>query len=129
MYERIILLELNNNISSKIRPEQAASRSNHSTTQQLVNLVDTIRTNLNQKKHISSVLLDVEKTFDRVWYEGLLYKMKIMEIPINLTKIIESFLQDITFCLKIKDKHSLFRPIAADVRQGSVLAPTLYFYQ
>lgn len=52
--------------------------------------------------------------------------MKMMEIPISIIKIIESFLQDRTFHLKIEDKLSSPRPVAAGVPQGSVLASTLY---
>lgn len=88
--------------------------------------MDTISLNLNNQKHVASVFLDVEKAFDRVWHKGLLYKMKMMEIPSGIIKIINSFLQDRTFRVKIEDKLSTSRPVAAGVPQGSVLAPTLY---
>lgn len=51
-------------LNDKIRPEQAAFRSEHSTTQQLVKLVDHIGNNMNNRTHTASVFLNIEKAFD-----------------------------------------------------------------
>lgn len=126
IYERIILTNLLSQCSSKIRDEQYAFREGHSSTQQLVNLVDQISVGLNNNKHTATVFLDVEKAFDRVWHEGLLYKLIQMNISTPTIKIIESFLSDRSFCVRIEDKLSLPRGIKAGVPQGSCLSPTLY---
>lgn len=52
--------------------------------------------------------------------------MKMMEILINLIKIIKPFLQDGIFCVKIENKLSSSLPVAVYIFQGWVLAFTLY---
>lgn len=39
-----------------------------------------------------AVFLDISKAYDKVWYEGLLYKLKQNSISGNLLKIIKYFL-------------------------------------
>ncbi|KAL4143248.1 hypothetical protein QTP88_005603 [Uroleucon formosanum] len=126
IYEKIILLRLQKHISDQIRPEQSAFRSEHSTAQQLVKLVERISNNLNNRIQTASVFLDVEKAFDRVWHDGLLYKMSTLKIPQNLIKLTQSFLSNRSFRVRIEDKLSSLRDIQAGVPQGSCLAPTLY---
>ncbi|KAL4143249.1 hypothetical protein QTP88_005604 [Uroleucon formosanum] len=126
IYEKIILLRFQKHISDQIRPEQSAFRSEHSTAQQLVKLVERISNNLNNRIQTASVFLDVEKAFDRVWHDGLLYKMSTLKIPQNLIKLTQSFLSNRSFRVRIEDKLSSLRDIQAGVPQGSCLAPTLY---
>jgi hypothetical protein len=126
IYERIILQNLKNSLSGKIRKEQFAFRHGHSTSLQLTKLTDQISVNFSQKEQTAAVFLDVEKAFDRVWHQGLLYKMKCMDIPLPLIKIIESFLSNRTFVTKIHNSTSSTRNILAGVPQGSCLSPILF---
>lgn len=95
--EKIILFELQKYLSQNIRPEQAAFRQDHSTTQQLINLISTISKNLKNRCHTSSVFIDVDKSFDLVWHDGLLYKISTMNIPTHIVQITKSFLFDRSF--------------------------------
>jgi len=126
IYERSILFHLQNSVSGKIREEQFAFRRNHSTTLQLTKLIDQLSANLNQGIQTAAVFLDVEKAFDCVWHDGLLHKMMKMDIPLQLIKIIESFLSDRTFSVKIESQNSSLRIGRAGVPQGSCLSPTLF---
>jgi hypothetical protein len=116
LLEKVILKELSNQLIDKIRPEQAAFRCEHSTTQQLTKLVDLIGNNLNNRIH--TVFLDVEKAFDRVWHDGLIYKMTLLDIKIPLLQITRSFLLNRSFTVKIDDQLSSPRGILAGVPQG-----------
>jgi hypothetical protein len=126
IFERVILKKLNAAIGPKIRNEQFAFRPQHSTTHQLVGLVDQLASNSNSKLRTAAVFLDVEKAFDRVWHAGLLYKLHILGTHTSLLNIIKSFLTDRSFSVKLNTTLSSSRPVLSGVPQGSCLSPTLY---
>lgn len=70
--------------------------------------------------------MDIEKAFDTIWHDGLIYKIKTFGTPLYLIKLIRSFLTDRTFVLSLNETKSSERRIPAGVPQGSVLSPTLY---
>lgn len=72
------------------------------------------------------IFLDVEKAFDRVWHNGLLYKMIKLGFPLPLIKTVRSFLSERTFSVFIKGQFSEIYEIKYGVPQGAVLSPTLY---
>lgn len=49
---------------------------------------------------MAATFLNVERAFDHVWNESLLYKLLKPEIPLYLFKILESFLMDRTFKIR-----------------------------
>lgn len=71
-----------------LKEEQCGFRPGMSTITQLTRLVDDITTNFNIKKHTGLVSLDVEKAFDTVWHEGLLYCLITYNFPPYLIKLI-----------------------------------------
>ena len=38
--------------------------------------------------------LDISKAFDKVWHEGLIYKLKTYGVEGNLLKVLENYLTD-----------------------------------
>jgi len=88
--------------------------------------MDQISVNLNQGIQTAAIFLDVEKSFDSVWHDGLLHKMLSMNIPLQLIKITESFLSECTFSVKIENQNSSLRKAHACVPQGSCLSPTRF---
>jgi len=85
-----------------LKSEQFACRPQHSTTHQLVGLVDQLAANSNSKLCTATVFLDVEKALDRVWHAGLLYKLHTLGTSTLLLNIINSFLTDRTFSIEAK---------------------------
>ncbi|KAL4100752.1 hypothetical protein QTP88_020784 [Uroleucon formosanum] len=69
---------------------------------------------------------DISKAFDKVWHEGLLFKLKSINTPSYLFNIINSFLLNRQFAVKINDNTSNLMPISAGVPQGSKLGPILF---
>ncbi|KAL4143778.1 hypothetical protein QTP88_006064 [Uroleucon formosanum] len=126
IFERVILAKLNAAIGPKIRNEQFAFRPQHSTTHQLVKLFDQLTTNSNSKLRTAAVFLDVEKAFNRVWHAGLLYKLHALGTPISLLNIINSFLSERNFSVRINSSTSNSRSVQSGISQGSCLSPTLY---
>jgi len=109
-----------------IPDEQFGFRPGHSTTHQITRITTHIQTQNNHNKTTALCLLDFEKAFDKVWTDGLIYKMTKTEIPPSLIKLIHSYLSNRTFTVQIQNSQSLTKQVKAGVPQGSVLAPTLF---
>lgn len=59
--------------------EKQFFRADHSTTLQLARLSQALISATNKREGV--IFLDFELPFDRVWYDGLLYKLAKAEIP------------------------------------------------
>lgn len=79
-YEKLFLNRLKTYILSEIRAEQFGFRPHHSTTTQLLNVLDKITGKFNIRHKTAATFLDIEKAFDRVWHDGLIYKLLAMNI-------------------------------------------------
>nr|CAH7757711.1 unnamed protein product [Callosobruchus chinensis] len=126
--EKVIKRHLENCSSdhNMIPDVQFGFRSEHSTELQAVRLVERITSGFTQDKSTGILLLDVSKAFDKVWHEGLLYKLIQKGFPFWLLKLLKSYLEGRKFRIKINNTLSTLRPIKAGVPQGSVLGPILY---
>ena len=72
------------------------------------------------------LLVDVEKAFDRVWLDGLVFKLIYLNVPHYLIKIINSFLRQRSYHVTVDGCKSSTKSIKYGVPQGAVLSPTLY---
>jgi hypothetical protein len=61
-----------------LRDEQFGFRPRHSTSLQLARLVERVTRNFGEKGLTGAVFLDVAKSFDTVWIDGLLYKLTLL---------------------------------------------------
>jgi hypothetical protein len=69
--------------------------------------------------------LDIQRAFDKVWHQGLLYKLKKV-MPSQLYFILKSYLSNRYFDIKVSKDETNYHPIQAGVHEGSVLGPFLY---
>jgi hypothetical protein len=83
IFEKILLARILNEVSecSLLRNEQFGFRPRHSTSLQLARLVERTARNFGGKRLTGSVFLDVDKAFDTVWIDGLLYKLTLLSFP------------------------------------------------
>lgn len=128
IFERLILNRVLEHIEmNRIIPnEQFGFRKNHSTTHQLNRVAKFIHSNKSVAKSTAMVLLDIEKAFDNVWHEGLLYKLYRYNFPIYLIKLIQNYLSGRSFKVVLNSIPSETNKIPAGVPQGSLLGPILY---
>ena len=62
------------------------------TVNQLLSIVHKLYSGLDNNENAYLVFLDISKAFDRVWHEGLLFKLKQFGISGILIKWLESYL-------------------------------------
>ena len=72
------------------------------------------------------IFVDISKAFDKVWHEGLLFKLETVSISGNLTKLFQSFLSDTQQRVVLNGQHSIWALVLAGAPQGSILGPPLF---
>lgn len=130
IFEKIILFRLNSAIEENnlIAESQFGFRKSHSTIHQLKRVTKIVQENKSNRHSTGMLLFDIEKAFDTVWHNGLVHKLIHANVPTYLCKIIQSFLTERTFTVKVNNSVSNERKIVAGVPQGSVLSPLLYSF-
>ena len=77
----------------------------------------------NPPKDVKEIFLDISKSFDRVWHEGLIYKMTCIAINGIPLKCLQNFLQNRHQRVLLIGQCSSCAPVFAGVPQRSVLDP------
>ena len=126
LLEKLFLQRIMPIVQKKLIPNhQFGFREGHSTIDQVHRITDTIETAFEEKKICSAVFLDVSQAFDKVWHQGLIYKLRC-QLPISYCNFLESYIKNRYFRIKQQDAFSSLKPIRAGVPQGSTIGPLLY---
>lgn len=127
-FERIVLRRLNDfEIDNKIFiKQQCGFRTNHSTIHQILRITEYISFGFNKNKSTGMALLDLRKAFDSVWHDGLIHKLYVNKYPINLIKLLQSYLSDRSAFVMCQSSASFLFDVLSGVPQGSLIAPHLF---
>ena len=128
IFERIVFHKLYNHLVSNnlITKNQSGFRPNDSVTNQLISLVEAIHSSFDCNLEVRSVYLDMSKAFDKVWHEGLLFKLRHNGVDGKLLELFKSYLANRKQRVVINGSESEWGDIDAGVPQGSVLGPLLF---
>jgi Reverse transcriptase (RNA-dependent DNA polymerase)/Endonuclease-reverse transcriptase len=126
--EKVILSRINSHITDLdlLPNEQFGFRQSHSTTHALLRITRHIGSRLKQKESTTMVVLDIEKAFDTVWFNGLIYKLIKYDFPPYIVLLIASYLYNRGFKVLVEETFSTIKQISAGVPQGSILGPILF---
>ncbi|KFM57234.1 RNA-directed DNA polymerase from mobile element jockey, partial [Stegodyphus mimosarum] len=127
VFERVILQRLQV-YYDELPKEQFGFQKGLSTVKQLVRLSEFIGNALHNKESIALLMLDVAKAFDRVWHEGLIFKLINFNFDREIIKLIYSFIVNRKFFVSIGEEVSELKEIKASVPQGSILGPVIFLF-
>ena len=75
---------------------------------------------------VHSCFIDISKAFDKVWHEGLIYKMETMGFIGSILRLRQSFVSNRYQRVTINSRTLDRLPILAGVPQGSILGLLLF---
>ena len=105
-----------------LTPNQSGFRSGDSTINQLLSITHKIYSAFEEfpSRETRAVFLDIYKAFNKVWHDGLHFKLKSYGISGCLFTVIKDFLNNRYQRVVLNGKSSIWSPVKA---QGSVLGP------
>jgi len=105
---------------------QFGFRKNYSTSLALIDVIDNIYSNINNDKFCGGVYLDLQKAFDTVNHDILLYKLYHYGVRGVAHDWFRDYLTNRQQFTSLSGINSSFAYLACGVPQGSVLGPLLF---
>ena len=111
-----------------LTPNQSGFRPGDSTVNQLLSITHKIYSAFEEfpSRETRAVFLDISKAFDKVWHDGLLFKLKNYGISGSLFTVIKDFLSNRQKLVVLNGKSSCWSSITTGLPQGSVLGPLFF---
>ena len=110
-----------------LKESQYGFRKKRGTASLLTQLYERVaRAKADKRTLVTLVLRDVKKAFDKVWIKGLVYKLKRMNTPPHLLRLINSYLNERYASISLYGEKGRKFNLETGVPQGDVLSPTLF---
>ena len=116
-------------IENKLIPSsQSGFKPGDSCINQLLSITHEIYSSFDEGLEVRSVFLDISKAFDKVWHDGIIFKLTQNGISGNLLNLLRNFLHDRKQRVVLNGQFSTWKSVNAGVPQGSILGPLFLIY-
>ena len=112
--------------NSLIFSNQSGFKTGDSCVNQLLSITHEIYKSFDDGFEVRGVFLDISKAFDKVWYKGIIFKLKQNSTSGKLFSVLFDFLKDRNQRVILNGQVSSWTGANAGVPQGSVLGPALF---
>ena len=130
MFERLIFNFLYEYVEENklLSIYESGFQSNDSCVNQLLSIVHNLYKGFDAYPTLetSGVFLDMSKAFDKVWHQGLIFKLKSVGVSDSLLNLIESFFSNSFQRVLLNGQTSKWLPVKTGVTQGSFLGPHFF---
>ena len=75
---------------------------------------------------VRGVFLDISKAFDKVWHEGILFKLKTYGVNGEVLTLLNNYLHERYHRVLLNGETSSWELVKFGVPQGSVIGPLLF---
>ena len=105
-----------------LSPNQSGFRSGDSCINQLLSINHEILNAFDKGLEVRGIFLDISKAFDKVWHDGLIFKLRQNGISGDIINILQDFLRNRKQRVVLSGQCSSWD----GVPQGSILGPLLF---
>ena len=121
LFDKMFEFFIENNLISK---SQSGFRPGDSCINQLLSITHEIYQSFDDNSEVRAVFLNISKAFDKVWHEGLIFKLKQNGISDKILHIITDFLSFRKESVVLNGQASPWVSIEGGV--GTILGPLLF---
>ena len=105
---------------------QAGFREEKGVGDQLVRLSQAVWDGYQRREKTGLVLYDFERAYDRVWRDGMLWKLARMGVSVRMVRWVQEWLKNRMAWVRVEGVRGKARRYQQGLPQGSVLAPILF---
>ena len=109
-----------------LSPKQSGFRSGYSCTNHLLSITHKILSAFDNGHEVRGVFLDISKAFDRVWHEGLLFKLQQNGKSGQLITLIKYFVSCRKQRVVLNGPHLSWTDAKVGAPHGSIPCPLLF---